>query len=301
MKRPILALGLGLLCAGGAHLCQRGVDEGRRESAAKHRRDTVPSGPILRVASSGFHVLVADVLWMRTVLAFGEIHDEDTLAEHGFGDWLAGSVFAISELDPQWSTPYQWGGLMLEVAEEPQAAKELYLRGVQVFPDEYRFWFALGMLEYFNFEDPVAASEAMAKAAACPGAPEWFRVASLTYGSDRETEEAGIQFLRSQLESTPDPDLRASIQERIQRLEHQRLEGQIAQVKAELEAQVGPILSLAALEEAAGRPLPEDPMGRGWVIDVDGQVRSEGIAEERADRDLRSARALLTSPLIRAQ
>lgn len=299
MKRPLLGLGLGLLCAGGAHLCQRSVDPGRREASAQHRRDTVPSGPLLRVASSGFHVLVADVLWLRTVLAFGEIHDEHTLTQYGFGEWLAGSVNAISELDPQWRTPYQWGGLMLEVAEEPQAAKELYQRGVQVFPEEYRFWFALGMLEYFSFEDPQAASLAMERAADCPGAPEWFAVASLAYGSEQETEEAGIQFLRSQLEATPDPDLRANIQARIQRMEHQRLARQIAQAKEELEAQLGPILSISALEEAAGRALPDDPMGAGWVVDIDGQVRSRVIAEERAAKELRGARALMTNPRLK--
>lgn len=299
MKRPVLALGVGLLCAGGAHLCQRGLDPGRRTTSAEYRRDTVASGPLLRVASSGFHVLVADILWMRTVLAFGEIHDENTLAQHGFGDWLSGSILAISELDPQWSTPYQWGGLMLEVAEEPQAAKAVYQRGVEAFPDEYRFWFALGMLEYFSFEDTQAASQAMARAAECPGAPEWFAVASLAYGSDQETEEAGIQFLRSQLDATPDPDLRASIESRIQRLEHQRLERQIAQVKTELEAQLGAILSISALEQAAGRALPQDPMGVGWIVDVDGVVRSQVIAEERAAKDLRSGRALMTNARLK--
>lgn len=298
MKRALLSLSLGLLCAGGAHLCQRAVDPGRRAVSAEHRRDTVPSGPLLRVASSGFHVLVADVLWLRTVLAFGEIHDEDTLAQYGFGKWLQGSIWAISELDPQWRTPYQWGGLMLEVAQEPQAAKELYERGVTYFPEEYRFWFALGMLEYFSFEDPQAASQAMSRAAECPGAPDWFAVASVAYGAEQETEEAGIQYLRSQLEATGDPDLRQGIEERIQRLEHQRYERQINQVKAELESQLGPITTIAALEQAAGRPLPQDPLGAGWIVDLDGQVRSEQIAEERWARDLRSARALMTNPRL---
>jgi hypothetical protein len=255
---------------------------------------------VLQVASSGFHVLVADVLWLRTVLAFGEIHDEGTLAQFGFGEWLAGSLHAISELDSEWRTPYQWGGLMLEVANEPQAAKEVYQRGVQAFPDEYRFWFALGMLEYFSFEDSQAASQAMARAAECPGAPEWFAVASLAYGAEQETEEAGIQYLRSQLDATADPDLRAGIQARIQRLEYQRLERQIAQVKSELEDQIGPILTIQGLEEAAGRGLPEDPLGVGWVVDVDGVVRSSLVGEERAEKDLRSARAMLTNPRIHA-
>lgn len=295
-----LALGLAVLCAASAHFCQRGVDPERRAQALEARRDTVPSGPLLRVASSGFHLLVADVLWLSTVLAFGEMFQNDALNERGFGAWLGGSVLATSELDPSWRTPVQWGGLMLEVVGEEDAAKELYERGVQVRPDEYRFWFALGMLEYFHYEQPQAASEALAQAAECPGAPAWFAEAAVAFGSERDSDQAAIQYLGAQLESTTDPELRANIEDRIHRLQHQTIQGQIAEVRAELERSLGPVPSIAALERAAGRPLPADPMGAGWVLDVDGVIRSKAIAEELAAKDLRAGRALLKSRRLRA-
>lgn len=300
MSRPplprALAFGLALVCAGSAHFCQREIDPSRRAQALEAQRDTVPSGPVLQVASSGFHVLVADVLWLRTVLAFGEMYEKGTLDDGRAGDWLGGAVLATSELDPDWRTPFQWGGLMLEVANEQDAARELYRLGVKTHPQEYRFWFAWGMLEYFHYEDPQAASLALSKAAECPGAPPWFAEAALAYGAERDTEEAAIHYLNAQLEATSDPELRANIEDRIHRLDHQRLVAQIGEVRRDLEQSLGPMPSIAALERAAGRPLPADPMGAGWMVDVDGTIRSRVIAEELAEKDRMSARRMLINP-----
>ncbi len=299
--RRVGVLGLALLFALLAHLSQRSIDRARRANQLELQRDTVPSGPVLRVASSGFHLLVADVLWIRSILAFGESFGQEEAGNEQWGVWLEGSLLAVAELDPSWRTPYQWGGLMLEVAGSPTGAESLYTLATQRFPDDYRFWFSLGMVRYFSFSDPQGAAESVARAAECPGAPEWYALAALAYGAERDTEEASILYLQAQLEQTGDPELRARIEERIQRLNHQRLLSQIQKVRRELEGQLGHAVStIAELESLAGSPLPPDPMGAGWVIDVDGEVRSKLIAQERSAKALRGARSLLTNFRIHA-
>jgi tetratricopeptide (TPR) repeat protein len=293
--------GLALLLAGLAHLCQRSIDSDRMASQQQLLRDTVPSGPVLRVASSGFHVLTADVLWIRTVLAFGETLGQDEARDEQWAAWLEGSLQAVVELDPTWRTPYQWGGLMLEVSEAPEGALSLYTSATEQFPEDYRFWFSLGMVQYLSFSDPQAASESVARAAECPGAPEWYAMAALAYGSERDTEEASILYLRAQLDQTGDPELRASIEERIQRLDHQRLVAQIQAVREELERQLGrPLSTIEELESMSGSRLPPDPMGAGWMVDLDGQILSQQIADEKAGQALKSARSLLTNTRIQA-
>ena len=292
---------LAFLFASSAHLCQRSIDADRMASQKQLMRDTVPSGPVLRVASSGFHVLTADVLWIRTILAFGETVGQKEVRDERWAAWLEGSLQAVVELDPTWITPYQWGGLMLEVSEAPEAAQTLYTQATEQFPDDYRFWFSLGMVQYLSFSDPQGAAKSVARAAECPGAPEWYAMAALAYGSERDTEEASILYLRAQLDQTGDPELRASIEARIQRLDHQRLVNQIQEVREELERQLGaPVSTIAELESLTGSRLPPDPMGAGWVVDLDAQIRSQRIAEENADKDLNAARSLLTNPRIRA-
>lgn len=299
--RRVGVLGLAVLSAGLAHLCQRTIDADRMASQQQLLRDTVPSGPVLRVASSGFHVLTADVLWIRTVLAFGETLGQAEAKEGQWTAWLEGSLLAVVELDPTWRTPYQWGGLMLEVSESPEGALQLYTLATERFPEDYRFWFSLGMVQYLSFSDPQAASESVARAAECPGAPEWYAMAALAYGSERDTEEASILYLRAQLDQTGDPELRASIEERIQRLDHQRLVSQIQAVREELERQLGrPLSTIAELESVSGSRLPPDPMGAGWVVDLEAQICSQQIADEKAAQALKSARSLLTNTRIQA-
>ncbi|MFT5584970.1 MAG: tetratricopeptide (TPR) repeat protein [Cognaticolwellia sp.] len=299
--RKVGVFGLALLFASLAHLSQRSIDAARKAGQQELLRDTVPSGPVLRVASSGFHVLVADVLWIRSILAFGETLGQDEARDEQWAAWLEGSLLAVAELDPSWRTPYQWGGLMLEVSGAPQGAENLYTLATEQFPDDYRFWFSLGMVRYFSFSDPQGAAESVARAAECPGAPEWYAMAAIAYGAKQDTEEASILYLQAQLDQTGDPELRARIEERIKRLDHLRLVSQIRQVRLGLERNLGhPVSTIEELESLAGSRLPPDPMGAVWVFDVDGQVRSEVIAQEGAAKDLRAARSLLINPRIRA-
>lgn len=302
MKSQALVLAIAVSAASLAHLAQRRIDPLRRQAQDRSDRDAVASGELVRVAASGSELLVADVMWVRAVLAFGEGFQEQGLSAPGWSTWFAGTLDAVTTLDPTWATPYIWGGMMLEVAEDPRAAAGIYRRGAANLPDDYRFWFNLGMLEYFQFDDPQAAAGYMKRASECPGAPGWFANAAVAYGSERETRQAALTYLRQELESTADPDLRSDIQARIAKLEHEILAADINQVREQVEAQLGRSLSSPQeLVDRTGTPLPPDPLEGEWILDVDGEIRSSVHAELLRDAALKGARGILTSPRVQAR
>lgn len=94
--------------------------------------------------------LMADILWIVT-------HIESDL-EHYKGDplnsWMYLRFSTISHLDPQFIDVYQKGGLYLSVIkDDKEGAKELFLRGLEVYPQDYWLNFYGGYHFYFELAE----------------------------------------------------------------------------------------------------------------------------------------------------
>lgn len=294
MQRLMLLV-IALVGAFMAHRAQLHSDVTRLKRDASRELLFAPDGRHLRVAASGFHVLLADLLWVRSVLVFGERWQSDP--DPAWQVWLGRTVMAVTTLDERWRTPYFYGGLKLELTGDVDGAIVTYERAMEQFPDDFHFPFALGMLHYLHRQDADAAERWISVAAGLPGAPRWYEVAARGMRAEVSQAQTAIRYLREEIEQTQDPDLRRGLQRKLRNLQHDELSRRLTELREQLVAAGRTVLSPADLVGVPGGPteLPADPLGGSWVVDGDGVVRSDTVRAQLLDRSRRFERTMLTS------
>jgi hypothetical protein len=283
-----------LMVAGGsgAHLAQRGADETRLELDPAEALRTMASGESLRVAASGFHLLAADVLWIQATLVFGDFwtRTKDPL----WTEWLYRMIEAVVICDPEWRTPYVYGGSMLEVVGAVELADEIYLRGRDALPDEFWFSFALGMNAYMEHDDSQAASSWLKEASSKPGAPGWYAETAVALAAEDRAPTEALGYLRDQLAVTTDEGLRESLVRRIARVEHEDYSLRLTAAREQAEQRLGRPVELGEFLEQLGERAPLDPLGGRWVEQPGTRtVVSSVVDQEDAEEALRLGRKMM--------
>ncbi len=241
----------------------------------------LPSAAGIRMAASGQEELVADLMWVRTVLLFGDRYDSDD--SEVWKEWLTRMVSTVTELDPSWRTPYWYGGGMLVAIGQVDASSNVYEKCSIEHPEEHWCPFARGMNDLLYNDDPLAAAVWLREAASRPGAPKWYHSAAAALSSKGGQRHAGIVYLEEQLAETTDPGVRASLDHQRNRLLHDAL---VATWEDEAKAwreQNGPLERPEDLAKLSF-VLPENPRGDDWVVGRDGVVRSKQSEGDRARR-----------------
>ncbi len=289
--RQLLLLLIAALAGVLAHLCQRRVDSQRFDAAAATEILYLPSGPSLRVGAMGYHEPLADLMWLRAVLLFGDRHGRDP--DPAWGHWLAGMIDAINVLDPSWRTPYHYGGMMLRVCGNVDASDRVFTAAMEAMPDDHFFPFAIGMNHYLVRDDAQEAVKWIQRAAEIPGSPSWYRVAAAGIMARKDMRAMAIRFLEEQRDSTTDEGLRAVLQLKLSKLFHEEYAEQLAELQQRFRQARG--RDLASLQELvqAGVRLPPDPLGGEWILAPDGVIRSTVQEEEEAQRARDAERSFL--------
>lgn len=240
----------------------------------------IPDGTLMRAASSGFSEPLADLFWMRVVILFGERFDTSA-GDPVWLQWLLKMIVAVTELDPQWRTPYFWGGTMLRVAGDLDGSDLIFERGHAALPDESYFSFSLGMNAYLYRDDAVTAARYLAAAAQAPDAPKWYASAAAAMKQKAGDRRTAIRFLRETLETTTDPGIIKHTEQQLRRLYHNEYVDQWDDACRAYRDQTGAPLSRPEDIEKLGFTLPPNPREDAWIVGGDGVVRSEGAERER--------------------
>lgn len=273
-------LGLSVLGAALVGLAVPNVDATRQARQADDALLFVPSGDQLQLGASGFEEAIADVLWVRAVLIFGERYDRESGDE--WNEWLLRTVRAVNTLNPHWRTAYFYGGALLRAEGAIDGADVVFTEGADHFPDDPFFPFSVGMNAYLYRNDPATAAEWLEKAAARPGAPSWYAAAAAAMHQKSGARETAIAFLRETAAKTDNPAVKQDSEVQLNRLLHNELVDQWSAVCREFRERNGrPLASPAELEQITGKKLPDNPRGDGWIVGLDGVVRSPGADEER--------------------
>jgi len=286
-----LAVVAALVAAGLAHLSQRAVDERRHGVDGSSELLFLPSPASFDLVTMGYDEPVADLLWIRAVLLFGEHQGTDP--SPAWGEWLQGMLEAIAVLDPSWRTPYQYGGTMLRSMGNIEGSDAIFELGMEALPDDAYFPFAIGMNHYLHREDARAAVEWIEIAASKPNAPNWYRVAAAGLLAKQDMIPVAIRFLEEQRETTTDPAILEMIDGRITRLHHKRWVQTFESSRGRYQQKFGTDIQVPEDIARLGTPLPPDPLGGAWVLAADGVVRSSVRELELAEKARRSERGLL--------
>lgn len=283
--------GLALAAFGGvAHTSHRRVDELRFAPDARPDR-VAPDGQVLAVASLGQRVLVGDLLWVRTILAFADIYETpDPLSV----SWVRSMVDAVIVLDPQWRTSYFYGGTLMRVLGDIDSSDRVFRAGHAALPNDPFFPFSIGMNAYLHRDDIEGAAPWLAKAAELPGAPAWYRAALAGLMEEGGTRRAALDYLDRQLQEDQKPQVRKALVEKRRALLHDELVDRITEHRGRFQRRFGrDIRDISELGD-----LPDDPYQVGWVLAPDGVIRSQFREDFLRQKAVADERQMLLLPLV---
>ena len=153
------------------------------------------SGPQVRRLADGFHNVLADIYWLRTVQYYGSQRAFAARSDYAL---LRPLIDITTSLDPRMEIAYRYGATFLAEsypagAGEPKAAIEVLRKGVENNPQSWRLRQELALFHYFFLGEAQAASRILLEAAKLPGAPhilETLAADVLARRGDRATARA---------------------------------------------------------------------------------------------------------------
>ena len=288
-KRLLVLAALPFLGGMGAHHLQQSTDPERWAQASELRQIFVPSPDATKVASMGFNMVVADLLWIRAVLLFVDFLEAEN--EEGV-HWTHTVLKTVGTLDPAWRTPFFYGGGMLRLLEHIEGSDEIFSDGMKAFPHDAYFPFSLAMNAYLHHKDLDLAVEYLQKAAALPGAPRWYRSAAAEFISRRGQRTTALLYLKEQIQNANSERERVLLDNKYKSLQHEQVAEMLQGRQEQWEEYHG--RPLESIERIA--PLPPDPLGGEWIVAVDGKVRSSVHDLAVARRNRNNERAILVNP-----
>ncbi len=284
MRVKLLAMAVVLLGTSLGHRAQREADPRRRMAKEEWDLQVMPRAELIRAATMGHPLLVADILWVRGVLRFSDVYERPS---EGDGRWLMAIFDAVTALDPSWRTAYFYGGSMLRVVGRIEDSDAIFERARQQpeLADDPFFPFSLAMNAWLHHEDPEATSAYLLEAAKLPGAPDWYPMAAAGILDKERGAQAGIAMVEAQIQGEADPRVRGWLEAKLKRLRHDLFSEQVTAHYLEQvgDAEVRPGDPVEALP--SGQALPPDPLGGFWLMGTDGVIRSdvaEGLRERQA-------------------
>ena len=168
----------------------------------------IPQGKLVKTAALGYDAVLADLLWMRTVMYFGQhfVTDKDYR-------WLYSMLDAVTTLDPGNILAYRFGGNILALeAGEVDSSIRLLQKGIRNNPDKgWRLYFLLGFDYFYLKNDYLNAAKNLEKASRMPGHPQYLpRLAAKMYAEANQADVA-LAFLREIYDQYQDESVRAAV------------------------------------------------------------------------------------------
>ena len=130
----------------------------------------IPSAKILSLLSINNQPAVADLLWLQTIQYFG--------GGSAYGDFpsLGKMVETVTQLDPKFSYPYEFGLVALPFMKQVDTAERLGLQAQKEIPGNGLLTYYLASLYHLNLKDYKKAADLYALAATQVGAPQGSRL-----------------------------------------------------------------------------------------------------------------------------
>ena len=193
----------------------------------------LPAADWLPVLSLGHREALADLVWMRALVYFGEGFRDHTAGLHVF-DYAE----AILRLDPDFRSAYRWIGTAgiyraaPTTAEDARRTAAFLRRGAERFPDDGELAWLTGATLAFELppllDDPAARDEArsegadyLATATRLGGQPPWLTLASASLLARVGRMDAAIRHLEEMYAVIDDEAVRLEIATHIEEIRGQ--------------------------------------------------------------------------------
>lgn len=199
----------------------------------------IPPPKILKQFTFGYGETLADVVWLRVIQDFDTCDGakalpvpvspaEDVLVgKHKWADatcekgWVYQMIDFVTDMAPDFRTPYIYGSLMMSVIISDRAGATLLLeKALKRFPASIPIHINAAYHYLYEERQPTRAAELL-KRAGDLGAPPWvYGLASKIY--DRNNSKAlAIGILDDALRKVTDPEVRKKLEKRRQEILHE--------------------------------------------------------------------------------
>ncbi len=177
----------------------------------EERLSTVITSEDARPFMLGYSSLMADYIWIRTMLYFG--------GNYGSGDieHIESLINSVITLNPRFYPPYEFAGVILpDYSENYDYPRKTLAYGIHRVPkDSERLAFYLAYINYKKLNDKKRAADLLTYAATADFAPPFWGKFAATLYSDSEKPEDGLLFLYSLLIDAESPQVKEQIQIKI--------------------------------------------------------------------------------------
>jgi tetratricopeptide (TPR) repeat protein len=213
-------LALSLLAAAGVFALRTHLDALPKDEIARQKEVMmVPPGEVLKRLDLGHHSLMADLLFIRANLYYGQ----HILTDEEF-PWLQHLIEVMLSLDPDFKKAYLWAAMVttfnrrqLITLDEAayQRANAILARGMARFPGDHRFPLRIAFNLYYDLGRTEEAMPYFERAASLPGAPRWIRQKLIDLYSKRGDLGMAERVLRQLVAEAEDPVLAQGLRDRL--------------------------------------------------------------------------------------
>ncbi len=170
--------------------------------------------------SAGNKRLLADLLWIQTLLEADESHYK----EKDLNSWMFLRFWNISNLDPKFYQNYLWGGIYLSIIKDDRlGAAEIFEKGIKYYPQDFGLNYNAGFNYYAQLANYKRAYELFEKVQYSNQAPPFLPTltAKIKYQYDFDYEGT-IAILMDQYNKSQDEYLKEKIKKNIYSLKADR-------------------------------------------------------------------------------
>lgn len=194
----------------------------------------LPPQQVLRLVSLGYTRLIADLLWVKTLVYFGE--EMSTTRRQ---TWLSEHVWRVVGLDPSFELAYGWGGAAMLYGgriidnETVRLSNAFYREAIKRFPNNWRYPAALAFNLVYEYkaenekekiQNRQEAIRLFKAASRMEGAPAYLKFFVLSEMSKAGMDRVVVEYLREAYASATDEEERKRLARRIEQLDRVGME-----------------------------------------------------------------------------
>jgi tetratricopeptide (TPR) repeat protein len=254
---------------------QKRIDVQQSAVASEDDQLMLRSSKLVKGLSLEYAPLVADIYWTRVVQYFGNKQAE----EQSDLRLLWPLLDVTSVLDPQLMPVYHFGSTFLSSASphgagRPDLAVELLERGLKANPEEWRLYYDMGFVYYFDMKDYEKASKALYEGSKNPKAFVWMKAMAAKIAAEGSSTETSNFLWQDVYNTTKDPLVKKNALRHLQLLRSEEDRRQIDLAADEYQKRFGrrPGRMSELMQSGLLRGEPVDPLGYPYILSEAGKA-----------------------------
>jgi hypothetical protein len=254
---------------------QQRIDVQQNAVATEDDQVMLRSSKLVKGLSLEYAPLAADIYWTRVVQYFGNKQAGKQLDLRLL--WPLLDVTSV--LDPQLMPVYDFGSTFLSDAPprgagRPDLAVELLERGLKANPDQWRLYYDLGFVYYFDMKDYPKASAAFYEGSKNPKALIWMKTMAAKIAVEGNSPETSNFLWQDVYNTTTDALVKQNALRHLQLLRAEEDLKQIDALADEYQKRFGrrPVRMSELVQSGLLRGEPVDALGYPYILSEAGKA-----------------------------